>query len=95
MRLLKERKQNSGTPCAKTQGFEKRGVRLKCSIGKGKIARLGLNYYIEKSEQPGVREISRQQRAKNTRIASLSCYQSHLNEKQTPVEYLPTRQNMS
>ena len=62
--LKKERKQNSGTPCAKTQGFEKRRVRLKCSIGKGKIARFGLNFYIGKSEQPGVREISRQQRAK-------------------------------
>ena len=64
MRLLKERKQNSGTSCAKTQEFEKRRVRLKCSIGKGKIARFGLHFYIGKSEQPGVREISRQQRAK-------------------------------
>ena len=53
MRLLKERKENSCTLCTKTQGFEKRGVKLKCSIGKGKIARFGLNYYIGKSEQPG------------------------------------------
>ena len=70
--------------------FEKRRVRLKCSIGKGKIARFGLNFYIGKSEQPGAREISRQQRAKSRACvnASLSRYQCHLKEKQTPVEYL-------
>ena len=64
MRLIKERKQNSCTPCAKTQGFEKKGGKLRCSIVRGKIAGLGLNYFIGKSEPPGVREISLEQRAK-------------------------------
>ena len=43
----------------KTQGFEKGGggVKLRCTIGKGEIARFGLNYYIGKSEQPRTREI--------------------------------------
>ena len=59
MRLLKEKKQNSCTLRSKTQGFEKKGGggRLKCTIGKGKIGRFGLNYYIGKSEQPETREI--------------------------------------
>ena len=68
MRLLKERKENSCTLCTKTQGFERRGVKLKCSIGKGKIARFGLNYYIGKSEQPGTREIRVNNAQKNTRV---------------------------
>ena len=69
MRLLKERKQNSCTPRTKTQGFEKKGgVKLKCTIGKGKIARFGLKYYIGKSEQPGSREIRVNNAQKNTRV---------------------------
>ena len=72
MRLLKERKQNSCTPRTKTQGFEKKGggggVKLKCTISQGKIARFGLNYYIGKSEQPGTREIRVNNAQKNTRV---------------------------
>ena len=70
MRLLKERKQNSCTPRTKTQGFEKKGggVKLKCTIVKGKIARFGLNYYIVKSEQPGTREIRVKNAQNNTRV---------------------------
>ena len=70
MRLLKERKQNSCTLRTKTQGFEKKrgGGRLKCTIGKGKIARFGLNYYIGKSEQPGTREIRVNNAQKHTRV---------------------------
>ena len=36
MRLLKERKQSSCSPCTKTQGWKK-GVKLQCLIGKGKV----------------------------------------------------------
>ena len=68
MRLLKERKQNSWTLRTKTQGFEKKGGRLKCTIGKGKIARFGLNYYIVNSEQPGTREIRVNNAQNNTRV---------------------------
>ena len=70
MRLLKERKQNSYTPRTKTQGFEKKGggLKLKCTIVKGKIARFGLNYYIVKSEQPGTREIRVNNAQNNTRV---------------------------
>ena len=68
MRLLKERKQNSWTLRTKTQGFEKKGGRLKCTIGKGKIARFGLNYYVGKSEQPGTREIRVNNAQKHTRV---------------------------
>ena len=74
------------------------GVRLKCSIGKGKIARLGLNDYIGSLNNRGSRN-SREQRAKKNAgtpacvNASVSCYQSSLNEKGQPAEYLPTRQN--
>ena len=45
-----------------------RGVKLKCTIGKGKIARFGLNYYIGKSEQPETREIRVNNAQKNTRV---------------------------
>ena len=70
IRLLhvKERKQSSCTLCPKTQGFEKRGVKLKRLIGKEKIARFGLNYYIGKSEQPAVREIRVNNAQNNTRV---------------------------
>ena len=101
MRLLKEKKQNSCTLRSKTQGFEKKGGggRLKCTIGKGKIGRCVLNYYIGKSEQPGTREIRvnnaqkkhprdpRDPRVNVSVNTLLSRYQSPLNEKQTPVEY--------
>ena len=74
MRLLKERKQNSCTLRTKTQGFEKKGGRrLKCTIGKGKIARFGLNYYIGKSEQPGTREIRVNNAQKHTRRVTRVC----------------------
>ena len=71
MRLLKERKQNSCTPRTKTQGFENKGgggIKLKCTIVKGKIARFGLNYYIVKSEQSGTREIRVNNAQNNTRV---------------------------
>ena len=73
MRLLKERKQNSCTLRTKTQGFEKKrgGGRLKCTIGKGKIARFGLNYYVGKFEKPGTREIRVNNAQKNTRVTSV------------------------
>ena len=97
MRLLKEKKQNSCTLRSKTQGFEKKGGgRLKCTIGKGKIGRCVLNYYIGKSEQPGTREIrvnnAQKKHPRDPRVnvsvnTLLSRYQSPLNEKQTPVEY--------
>ena len=73
MRLLKEKKQNSCTLRSKTQGFEKkRGGRLKCTIGKGKIGRCVLNYYIGKSEQPGTREIRVNSAQKNTRVTRVT-----------------------
>ena len=76
------------------------GVRLKFSI-EGKIARLGLNDYME-VWTTGVWEIRVNNAPKKKKNlagtpacenASVSRYQSPLNEKGQPAEYLPTSQN--
>ena len=75
------------------------GVRLKFSI-EGKIARLGLNDYME-VWTTGVWEIRVNNAQKKKKPAgtpacenaSVSGYQSPLNEKGQPAEYLPTSQN--
>ena len=78
------------------------GVRLKFSIGKGKIARLGLWVWMIIWEvwTTGVREIrvnnAQKKKPAGTPAcenASVSRYQSPLNEKGKPAEYLPTSQN--